>query len=309
VNVAVNGTVVPAPAIAVTGSLSSFSQTVGAPSTVKTYTVAGANLTGNIVITAPAKYELSTDGTTWSTNPVTLTQTNGTIATTTISVRLNATAAGTYSGNITHVSAGATTINLAVSGTTVLPPSLTVTQSLIQFLQLMGSPSRSQTYTLAGANLTGSVTITPPVRYELSLNGSVWQTTALALAPTNGTLPSTTVYVRLNGSITGAHNGDLVHATNGVAPIAVPVHGWITITERYGVYPIPAYSTVYIVHPQPTVKTEITIYAVSGQKIKVVDAQPNTLETPIDISGMRQGLYMVEVNSGYEKTVLRFIKE
>lgn len=309
IKLAVTGTTVSAPAITVTGTLSAFSQTLGNPSAVKTYTVFGANLTDNIVITAPANFELSTDGITWSASPVILTQASGTVATTTISVRLNASAVGNYTGDITHTSAGATTINLAVNGTAVPPPSVTITQSLKQFIQVIGTPSTVQTYTVAGENLTGNVTITPPLRYELSLNGSSWQTTALTLAPTNGSLSTTTISVRLNGIVTGPYNGNIVHATTGLTASNMPVTGLVTIKSEYGVYPIPAYHTVYIAHPIPVRATTITIYTVSGQRLKVVNAQPDTFETPLDVSNLSNGMYMVEVNTGNQKTILRFIKE
>lgn len=112
------------PSVAVGGTVKYFSQTGSAPSDVQTYTVAGYNLTGNVTITPPASYELSLDGTTWygSASPIVLTPTAGTLGSTTIRVRLNATAQGSYAGNITHVSAGAATTNVAVNGmfTTVL---------------------------------------------------------------------------------------------------------------------------------------------------------------------------------------------
>lgn len=309
VNVAVTGTTVPAPSITVTGSLQAFSQTLGNPSTVKTYTVSGANLTGNVVITAPVNYELSTNGTTWSSSAITLNQTAGTVANTTISVRLNANAAGTYAGNISHVSAGATTVNLAVTGTTVLPPSLTITQSLKQFIQVIGTPSMVQTYTVSGANLTGNVTITPPLRYEISLNGSSWQATALTIVPLNGTIPTTTISVRLNGIVTGPYKGNLVHATPGFTTVNVPVDGVVTIKSEYGVYPVPAYRVAYVVHPRPAKGTTITIYTAAGQKIRAINAQPDTFETPIDLSGMKNGLYFVEVNADNQKKILRLLKE
>jgi pectin methylesterase-like acyl-CoA thioesterase len=112
------------PSVAVGGTVQYFSQTGASPSDVQTYTVAGYNLTGNVTITPPASYELSLDGTTWygSASPIVLTPTAGTLGSTTIRVRLNATAQGAYAGNITHVSAGAATTNVAVTGmfTTVL---------------------------------------------------------------------------------------------------------------------------------------------------------------------------------------------
>jgi hypothetical protein len=261
------------------------------------------------VITAPANYELSTDGTTWSSSAITLNQTAGTVATTTISARLNATAAGTYAGNITHVSTGATTVNLAVTGTAVPPPALTITQSLKQFLQVIGTPSTVQTYTISGANLTGNVTITPPLRYELSINGSAWQTAAVTIVPLNGTIPTITISVRLNGIVTGAYNGNIVHATQGFTTTNVPVNGIVTIKSEYGVYPVPAYRVVYVVHPRPVKGTTITIYTAAGQRLKVINAQPDTFETPIDLTGMRNGLYFVEVNADNQKTMLRFMKQ
>lgn len=309
VNVAVAGTTVPQPAITVTGSLATFAQTLGSPSAAKTYTVSGANLTGNVVVTAPAGYELSTDGSTWSSSAITFTQTAGTVATKTISVRLNANSAGTYAGNITHVSAGATTVNLAVTGTAVPPPSVTIIQSLKQFIQVIGTPSLLQTYTVSGANLTGSVTITPPLRYEWSLNGSAWQTTPLIIVPLNGTIPTTTISIRLNGIVTGPYNGNIVHATPGFTSVNVPVTGLVTIKPEYGVYPVPAHRVVYVVHPRPVKGTTITVYTSAGQQLKVVNAQPDTFETPIDLTGMGNGFYFIEVKNERGKTILRFMKE
>ena len=103
------------PTISVTGTLAAFSTTPGVPSASQTYTVVGTNLTENIVITPPTGFELSTNGSTYSSS-LSLTPISGTVTSTTIYVRLTG-AEGTFSGNITHTSAGATTINLAASGT------------------------------------------------------------------------------------------------------------------------------------------------------------------------------------------------
>ena len=123
------------PTITVSGAFGSFVQGVGLPSTAQTYIVSGASLTNNIVITAPANYELSSNsGSTWfnSSNPIVLTPVNGTVATTTIYVRLNAAAAGTYNGDIQHTSTGAASVTLPVSGTTQAAP-LAVSNTLITY--------------------------------------------------------------------------------------------------------------------------------------------------------------------------------
>ncbi len=100
-------------------ALAAFTQYTTGASAVQTYTLAGVNLTANLVLTPPAGFELSTNGgTTWSgsTAPITLTPTNNTLASTTISVRLNAAAPGAASGSITHASTGATAVGVTVTG-------------------------------------------------------------------------------------------------------------------------------------------------------------------------------------------------
>jgi pectinesterase len=109
-------------------SLCGFSQALGTPSANQTYTIAGSNLTGNISITPPVNFEVSSNNSTWFTNasPLLLTPVSGTVATTTIYVRLNAGAIGSYSGNIVNTSAGVTSINVPVSGNTFAAPTSVV---------------------------------------------------------------------------------------------------------------------------------------------------------------------------------------
>ena len=190
--------------------MNNFAQTIGTPSLTQTYTVSGAALTTNIVITPPANYQVSSDGgTTWytSANPLSLIPSNGTITATTISVRLNSNTAGTFNGNIVHASSGATSVNFVVSGTVVPPPTIIVTGTLNAFSQTAGTPSAVQTYTVSGANLTGNITITPPANYQVSSNGgTTWFTTAapLVLTPVSGTIGNTTISVRLNATSAGS---------------------------------------------------------------------------------------------------------
>lgn len=108
------------PTITTTGTLGDFLQGVGLPSAVQAYTLAASNLLSNLTVTPPAGYEISADGgTTWFTqaNPLVLTPTSGTIASTSVSVRLNAAESGNYSGVITHTSTNAESVTVAVNGT------------------------------------------------------------------------------------------------------------------------------------------------------------------------------------------------
>jgi hypothetical protein len=91
---------------------------VGTNSAVQSYTVSGNNLTGNIVITPPAHFQISLGGGSSfvPSNPLVLSQSGGTVPLTIVYVRHVPTALGTDAGVITHTSAGEGTRTVSVSG-------------------------------------------------------------------------------------------------------------------------------------------------------------------------------------------------
>jgi hypothetical protein len=102
------------------GTLTFGSVQQNGTSSEQTYTVSGANLTANIVITPPAGFEISTtsgSGFVATPSALTLTPSGGTVPSTTIYARFKPTAITAYSANIAHTSTGATTQNKAVTGT------------------------------------------------------------------------------------------------------------------------------------------------------------------------------------------------
>lgn len=118
-----------APTVSVSGTLSAVNTTYGtASSTPASFTVSGLNLTEGILITAPSGYEISqTPG---GASGYATTQTVGalgTVAATTIYVRLQATApVGTYSGNITCNSSGSAGATVATVASSVAKKQLTI---------------------------------------------------------------------------------------------------------------------------------------------------------------------------------------
>jgi hypothetical protein len=140
------------------GALSAFNYVEGnGPSVNQTFTINGSLLTADVTVNASTNYEISTDGITYSSSSLNLVQTTGTLATTTIYVRLKANAIiGKYNENITIQSAGATTRNVACSGSvtsSAVPPPPSPTQ------QINLSPSASRATTLALKTRTWSSTI------------------------------------------------------------------------------------------------------------------------------------------------------
>lgn len=117
------------PGVNISGSLSSFSVCAGATYVPQSFTVDGSALTADIVITAPTGYEISTTSGSGYSNTLSLTQTSGSVASTTIYVRLTASASGSPSGNLTVASIGITTQNIAVSGSVNDVPSVAIDET------------------------------------------------------------------------------------------------------------------------------------------------------------------------------------
>src|SRR5690606_22868131 len=94
-----------------------YVETLG-PSAEQSFDVEGTLLTNNIILTAPTNFEISTTSGSGFGTTVTLTQSGGTVNSTTIYTRLIAgLTANTYTGDITATSAGATDVDIDLVGT------------------------------------------------------------------------------------------------------------------------------------------------------------------------------------------------
>lgn len=154
-------------------TLSGFSTPVGTPSLVQTYTLTGATLTADVPVMAPAGFQVSQDGSTFADN-LTVTQSGG-AANAIIRVRLTGAAVGAFAGNITNISTGATTQNVAVSGNTVDPNAPTLSAmpgALSGFNTTQGTASAPKSAFVTGSNLSpSSYTASVSTGYEISLSG------------------------------------------------------------------------------------------------------------------------------------------
>ncbi|MDA3870753.1 MAG: hypothetical protein PF551_00190, partial [Candidatus Marinimicrobia bacterium] len=100
-------------------SLTNFTYVVGnGPSAEQSFTAQGSNLTNDIILTAPTNYEISLDNVSYQLTPITLTQSGGVVASTTIYTRLKiGLSVGDYDENITATSTDATNKTVTCSGT------------------------------------------------------------------------------------------------------------------------------------------------------------------------------------------------
>ena len=126
-NISVSGTViVPTPLISVSGNLTALSTTYGTASSTSNFTISGTNMTAPITVTPPTGFQVSTSSNSSFATSISV-PASGTLANTTIHVRLSPTAnAGTYSGNITLTSTGATEKTIATSSSTISKATQTI---------------------------------------------------------------------------------------------------------------------------------------------------------------------------------------
>ena len=152
------------PTISTSASFSTFVSCQGSAGTEQSFTISGANLTNNIVVTAPTGYEVSkTSGSSFGSS-ITFTQSSGSVASSSVYVRLTSSASNSASGNIACTSTGATTVNEATgAGTVSSAPTASAAGADINqcnngsFTMAANSPSSG---TGAWSVVSGSATIT-----------------------------------------------------------------------------------------------------------------------------------------------------
>jgi len=227
----------PSPALTVTGSIAGFGNvTVGTSSASQTFNLSGSNLTGFpgvITITAPsADFEVSTNNTTFSAS-VTIPFTSATLASTPVYVRFSPQTAGLKAGNLSITGGGqspALTVALNGTGVAATAPTLTVAGTVNDFGTVaVLTNSASQSFTVAGTNLTGfpgSITITAPsADFQVSNNNTTFAAST-TIPYTTATMAATTVYVRFTPQTAGAKTGNLSIIGGGVTvPVTVAVSG------------------------------------------------------------------------------------
>lgn len=184
-------------------TVSGFLQFVGTPSAEQTVDVSGMDLTADAVITVTSgDYEISSTSGSGFGASVTLPFGTGTIAPTTIYIRLNGGAvANPSNGELTITSAGATDVVVALEGEILpLTPSVIVSETTITgFSHFVGTPSAADSFMVEGFNLTDDITVSVPTNFEVSETLGGTYGASVTLTQSGSAVASTKIYVRLNG--------------------------------------------------------------------------------------------------------------
>src|SRR5690554_1744819 len=213
-----------------TSLLSGFLQFVGNPSPEQSVDISGMNLTADATVTVNSgDYEISlTSGGTFGAS-VTIPQSSGVIVPTPVYIRLNGTvAANPSNGDLLVTSAGATDLTVNLEGEISAPtPTITASETSISgFSHFVGTPSDADSVNVEGFNLTGDITVTAPTSFEVATALAGPYSTTVTLTNVSGTVASTKVYVRLNGSTMNlTQAGDITVSSTGAADKIIALTG------------------------------------------------------------------------------------
>ncbi len=211
-------------------SLTGFSATAPAASTSQSSDVSASGLTpasGNLTITAPSNFQVF-DGLAWVTS-YTIPYAGGALSATTVSARIAPSApAGPVSGNVTAAGGGASTTNLAVSGTVIGPVVTTSAATLVKFYANHLNASQGKTFNVSGSNLNADLIVSAPAGYTLALDAAFTTPSAtINLTPSSGTVASTPIFVRMTGATVGTFSGNVTIASNLATTLNTAVTGQV----------------------------------------------------------------------------------
>jgi hypothetical protein len=227
-------------------SLDLGTTTAGTAGTEDSYTISGAGLTANVTVAAPTGVQVSDDGdTTWNSS-LTLTESDGTLISTTIEARIsNSAVVGSVTGSISNTSTGATTEDAAVNGTVKLETAVATLVPSIPQASYGEDVTFTATFTVTAVGtdpITGTVAFYDGTTYlgtePLASTSQTNAAPSLAAAPSiagasptvSGTASLSTSSLAVGShSITAVYSGDASYATSTTAPpLAFPVAQAVT---------------------------------------------------------------------------------
>ena len=223
------------PVITTIGTTTAFASCSGSVSASQSFTVSGANLEGNVTLSAPTGFEIATSvGGAYSAS-LSLIQTAGVVPSTSIFVRLKSNATGSPSGNVSCTASGALSKNIAVSGVVNALPDLTkgtspaicsgLTSFAIPFSATSGTPI---SYSISGIGITtvtDEVLPASPITVNLS-SGATGSSISFILTVknangcTSNNISGSVSVNSINLTVAAQTNVSCIGGSNGAASIS-----------------------------------------------------------------------------------------
>jgi hypothetical protein len=206
---------------------------VNTASSEKTYIVQGSNLSpasGNITITPPSGFQVSATSGSGFGSSLNVSYTSGKLSSKTIYVKFTPTAVQSYTGNITNSGGGATTKNVAVTGTGIstTSPMLTLNPTSLSFGNISINTTSQSSFTLSGSYLSpaaGNITVTAPTGYTVSQSSASGYASSITYAYTGNTISSKIIYARFTPTAVQGFSGNITCAGGSAITKNVTVIG------------------------------------------------------------------------------------
>ncbi len=224
-NFTVDGDTILSPTININGISNPFASLPLQYSASQSFTIDGFALSDTLHLTAPANFEISlTDIGTYSNSLFLLPDANNEIALTTIYVKFIPSSAGTFNGNITASSLGASSKLYFVEGTTLPVPTISVSGTPVPTFPNTPLSTFSNSYKIVVStlNLSDSVYlfVNPPFYISKTINSlNAVNDFALAMNSTDS------VYVFFKPSSYGSFNENLEIGSVGANDVFIPLSG------------------------------------------------------------------------------------
>jgi uncharacterized repeat protein (TIGR01451 family) len=275
-------------AISVSGSLVALSATYGTASMATSFSVSGYGLSGNLTVTPPAGFEVSSTSATggFGSTATLIPDGNGNVAATTIYVRLTASAAvsgSPYSGNVSVSGGGAGAQIVAIPSSTVSPLALTLSGAAVTTKPWDGTTAATITGTLVTIIPGDTVTLVGTGTFAQASDGTgIAVTAACTLSGANAGNYTLTQPTGLTGSISASANlGGLASSAGGFT--AAFGAGTTSYTQYVG-------SSVTSVTLTPTADTgaTVTVNGASAGTPVSLNAGVNTITVTVTNGSLTQ---------------------
>lgn len=245
-------TVTADPTITLTGSLAALSTTYGTASSVTSFGVSGIFLTGDLTVTPPAGFEVSTTIDSGFASTL-LIPASGTLGSTPVYLRLaQTTAFGAYSGDVTVSGGGATSKILSTSSSSVARKELTITglsggskvYDRDSVAPLTGTAAyvgleNSEEFAVTGTPTASFTNATVGIDKVITVTGYTPPSNNYTLTPPTGLTGNITpLALTVSGAVVTSkvYNGNSVAAITGATLVGVISPDVVTIATSSGTF-------------------------------------------------------------------------
>jgi len=206
---------------------SSFGNIMPGLTSQLSFTVSGYELQSDLLITVPDGFEVSENPVSGFSSSIAISATNGIINEKTVYLNFKPAEVKNYSGFIRMNAVNGATLRVAVQGTGITPqPALSAGTRIISFgYTAAPGVSAAKVFTVAGVVLNGDINISVPTGFTISTAEDGSYAPNLNLAPVNGSVPATNIYIRFKPSVAQIYSGNIAISSTGIEAKNIKVYG------------------------------------------------------------------------------------